>query len=157
MAPRVYLETTIISYLAARRSRDLVQAAHQEITWEWWERRRRHFELYISPVVVREVSRGDPDAAARRLDLIQAIPQLEVTDEVIELAKALVAGNVLPQSAADDAFHLALAAAHGMDYLLTWNCTRLANAEMLAGVRRVLQERAYPTPEVCVPEELLGA
>jgi len=156
MKPRVYLETTVISYLAARPARDIVQVAHQEITRQWWAKRRADFELYVSPVVVREARAGDPDAAARRLQCIEGIQRLEVTDEVIELARLLVAEGPLPPKAADDAFHLALAAVHEIDYLLTWNCTHLANAEMMVGVRRLLESKGCTAPEVCVPEELMG-
>lgn len=156
MKPRVYLETTVISYLTARRSRDVVQVAHQEITQQWWETRRHDFDLYVSQVVVREAGLGDPDAAARRLAAIEDIQLLDVTVEVDELAEALVTEGPLPEKAGDDAIHLALAAVHEMAYLLTWNCTHLANAEMMAAVRRVLEGRGYTAPEVCVPEELLG-
>ena len=156
MKPRVYLETTVVSYLTARPSRDVVQVAHQEITREWWEKRRKDFELYISQVVLREASSGDPDAAARRLAAIGDIQLLDVTVEVEVLAEALVVEGPLPEKAGDDAIHLALAAVHEMDYLLTWNCTHLANAEMMAAIRLLLEKKGYTAPEVCVPEELLG-
>ena len=156
MKPRVYLETTVVSYLTARGSRDVVQVAHLEITRQWWEKRRDDFDVYVSQVVVREASQGDPDAAARRLAAIENLPRLDVTVEVEALAQALVAEGPLPEKAADDAVHLALAAVHEMDYLLTWNCTHLANAEMMVGVRRLLEDKGYTPPVVCMPEELLG-
>jgi len=154
--PRVYVETTVISYLCARRSRDLVHAAHQEVTWEWWETRRQDFALFVSPVVLREISAGDPIAAARRLEFIEGIDVLNVTDEAIELADALVAEGALPPNAADDAFHIALAAVHGMDYLITWNCKHLANMEIADAVGRVIEDRGFDPPRICVPEELMG-
>jgi predicted nucleic acid-binding protein len=156
MKPRVYIETTVVSYLVARGSRDVVQVAHLEITRQWWETRRGDFDVYVSQVVVREAGQGDPDAAARRLAAIEALPRLALTVEVEALAGALVAEGPLPEKAADDAVHLALATVHEMDYLLTWNCTHLANAEMMAGVRRLLEGKGHTPPIVCLPEELLG-
>jgi predicted nucleic acid-binding protein len=152
----VYLETTFVSYLAARPSRDLIQAAHQQITWEWWEARRRDFELYISQLVVREASAGDPEQAARRLEFVKGIPLLDVNDAAIDLAASLVADGPLPRRAADDALHIAVATIHGMDYLLTWNCKHLANAETVMAVNTLLTRKGFAPPVICVPEELLG-
>src|SRR4051794_30416552 len=121
MKPRVYLETTIPSYLTAWPSRDLVRAAHQQITREWWERRRSQFELYIAQVVLRECQAGDPTAASERLEALEGLPLLEQTEEATRLAQALLAQVPLPDRAAVDALHIAVAAVHGMDYLLTWN------------------------------------
>jgi hypothetical protein len=154
--PRVYLETTVVSFLCARTSRDLVQAAHQEVTWEWWESRRQDFDLFVSPVVEREISAGDSVAAARRLEMIEGIPSLEVTDRAIDLAADILAKGALPPKAADDALHLAVGTVHRMDYLATWNCRHLANMELMARVAWLVEARGYTLPVVCVPEELLG-
>jgi hypothetical protein len=153
--PRVYVETTIVSYLVARPTRDVVQLARQELTRQWWDERREDFELYVSPIVVREAGAGDPRAAERRLQRIRDLPRLEVTDEVIALANLLITEGPLPETSVDDAFHLALATVHDVDYLLTWNCAHLANAQMMAAVRHLLETEGYAPPEVCVPEELL--
>lgn len=118
---RVYLETTIVSYLTGRLSRDLVMAAHQELTLEWWERRDR-FEVFVSEAVLQEVSAGDPSAAVRRRAALDGIPVLEVTSHVADLARCLVEEKALPPKAVVDAVHIAVAAVNGMDYLLTWNC-----------------------------------
>src|SRR5436309_12831187 len=118
MKSRVYLETTIPSYLTAWPSRDLVRAAHQQITREWWEQRRSEFELYISQVVLRECQAGDPTAASERLETLDDLPLLEQTEEVTKLAQALLEQVPLPDRAAVDALHSAVATVRGMDYLL---------------------------------------
>jgi hypothetical protein len=156
MKPRLYLDSSIISYLSARPSRDLIQAARQEVTRRWRDTRRDDFELWVSEVVVRETETGNPEMAARRLEPIEGIPLLPVTEAVIDLAEALVREGPMPQNAADGAFHLALASVHDLDYLLTWNCRHLANAEMVRAARKLLEARGCSVPSVCVPDELLG-
>lgn len=155
MKPRVYLETTVPSYLTAWPSRDLVRAAHQQITREWWEKRRPDFELYISQVVLRECQAGDATAASDRLRALQDLPLLEQTEEATQLAEALVNQVPLPARAAIDALHVALAAVHGMDYLLTWNCTHIANAALREPIGSVCRANGFEPPTICTPEELL--
>ena len=152
----MYVETTVVSYLTARKSRDLVVAAHQEITQRWWKRRRREFDLYCSQAVIREASAGDKHAAARRLAALEDVPLLEVNVSANRLAAALVKAAALPDKATEDALHIALAAAHGMDYLLTWNCKHIANAEIRNVVAAVSYEHGYGAPVICTPEELMG-
>jgi hypothetical protein len=156
MKPRVYLETTIPSYLTAWPSRDLVRAAHQQITRDWWDRRRAEFEPYISQVVLRECQAGDPTAAAERLKILQDLPLLEQTEEATRLAQALVDRVPLPERAAVDALHVAIAAVHGVDYLLTWNCTHIANATLRDPIESVCRENGYEPPAICTPDELLA-
>src|SRR5205807_2515501 len=122
MKPRVYLETTIPSYLTAWPSRDLVRVAHQQITREWWVRRDR-FELYSSRLVVQECREGDPSAAADRMAALSGIALLEQTADTVTVAEALLRDVPLPTKAASDALHIAIAAVHRMTYLVTWNCT----------------------------------
>ena len=153
--PRVYLETTVISYLTARPSRNLRVMAHQEITVDWWSRRRMSFELYVSRLVVDEASAGDAEAAARRLSTLEAIPRLELTEPVSALAAQLVAQAGIPREAVEDAVHVAIAAAHGMDYLLTWNCRHIANAAMRNRIEDVCASSGFEAPVICTPEELL--
>ena len=155
MKKRIYIETTIVSYLTARPSRDLIQAARQEITREWWDERRAMFDLYISQVVLNEAGEGDVNAARRRLEFVSEIPLLDITDDVIALADALIAEGPLPPKAGDDAFHLALAAVHGMDFLVTWNCKHLANAQLQAAICTLLIGKGYLPPVVCTPDELM--
>jgi len=156
MKPRVYLETTIPSYLTAWPSRDLVRAAHQQVTREWWEKRRTDFEVYISQVVPRECQAGDPTAASDRLAVLQDLPLLEQTEEATQLAQALVEQVPLLERAAVDALHVAVAAVHGMDYLLTWNCTHIANATLRGPIESVCRGNGYEPPAICTPDELLA-
>ena len=157
MASPVYIETSIISYLAARPSRDLIVAAHQQITHEWWGRRRSRFDLFVSQLVLDEAAAGDPDAARRRLDLLRGMPLLDVNETVRALAQQLLVGIPLPPPAGADSVHIAVAAVHGMEYLLTWNCTHIANAELRPAVERICRTQGFPAPALCTPDELMGA
>jgi hypothetical protein len=155
MKPRLYLETTIPSYLTAWPSRDLVRAAHQQTTREWWEQRRAEFDLFVSQIVVRECQGGDPIAAEKRLEIIRDLPLLEQTAESLSLAESLLREVPLPKQAAVDALHIAVSAVHGMDYLLTWNCTHIANASLRFRIDSVCLEGGYEPPIICTPDELL--
>ena len=156
MKPKLYLETTVPSYLTAWPSRDLIRAGHQQITREWWQTRRDNFDIYISQFVLDEAGAGDTEAARERLAALQDFPLLDITDEVGGLAAALIASLALPAKAATDAAHIALAAVHGMHFLLTWNCTHIANAEMAVAIDGVCRERGFSCPVICTPEELMG-
>jgi predicted nucleic acid-binding protein len=155
MNPKIYLETTIPSYLTSRPSRDLVMAAHQQITREWWDTQRDAFDLFVSQMVLDEVSSGDPEAAARRLGLLKPLPLLNPHDEEAELAQALLKQAALPARAAADALHIAIAVVNGMDYLLTWNCTHIANAALRNRIETVCRSKGFEVPIICTPEELL--
>jgi hypothetical protein len=155
MTPRVYLETTIPSYLTAWLSRDLVMAAHQQTTREWWETRRQDFELFVSQFVLDEVGLGDPDAARQRLEILVDIPLLDVREDVFTLADELMKRVPLPPRAAADSLHIAIATVHGLNYLLTWNCTHIANAALRSTIELVCRESGYEPPVICTPEELL--
>jgi predicted nucleic acid-binding protein len=156
MKPKLYMETTVPSYLTARPSRDLVIAGHQQITREWWQERRESFQIFVSQLVVDEVSAGDPAAVRERLRAIEDLPLLDITPEVEPLASALLEARVLPRKAATDAAHIALSAVHGMDLLVTWNCVHIANAVMAKAVAKVCAEHGFECPVICTPEELLG-
>ncbi len=153
MKPRVYVETTVPSYLAAWPSRDLVRAAHQQLTREWWNRRRNDFELFVSQAVLKECK--GPVAAAERLSFIERSPLLEQTEAATNLARALLEQVPLPDKAAVDALHIAISAIHGMDYLLTWNCTHIANAAFRIPIEAVCRSSGFEPPAICTPEELL--
>jgi hypothetical protein len=156
MKPTVYLETTIPSYLVARPGRDLVRAARQEVTQEWWLSRRARFDAFISQVVVDEAQAGDPDAATRRLEVLVGIPVLDLTPEAVALASDLVRQGSLPPKAMVDALHIAVSTISGMDYLLIWNCTHIANAEMRNMIEQVCRSSGYAPPIICTPDELMG-
>ena len=153
MKPKVYVETTILSYLTALPSRDVVIAAHQQLTAEWWQRRDR-FSLFVSDVVLMEAARGDSVAAARRLEAASGLDILSVTKEAEALASALLDASALPRTAAIDAVHVALAAAHGTDFLLTWNCAHIANAAVRPRIESVCVRHGMRPPVICTPEEL---
>lgn len=152
----LYVETSILSYLTARPSRDLLAAAHQQVTREWWDRQRARFEVFVSPLVEQESRRGDPAAAMRRVEALHGLAVLEIVEDAYGLAAALISEGALPRSAIDDATHIALAAVHGIDYLLTWNCRHIDNAETKPIVRSICATRGYTCPEICTPEELMG-
>jgi len=156
MRARLYLETTIPSYLVGWPSRDLLVAARQEITRDWWESRRSNFELYTSELVVREVRAGDATLASQRLEILRDIPMLPVSSEILKLAEDLITEGPIPRKAADDAAHIAIATVYGCEYLLTWNCRHIANAELHRAIRRVVEEYGYEVPSLCTPEELMG-
>ena len=156
MKPRLYLETTIPSYLTAWPSRDLVVAGHQQTTKEWWQRRRADYELFISEYVLYEAAAGDPSAAKARLEVIADLPELSITENVGLLTARLLTVGLLPPNAAVDAGHLALAAVHGMHFLLTWNCTHINNATIEADLRALVAREGYVLPVICTPEELMG-
>jgi hypothetical protein len=155
MNPKTYVETTIISYLTARPSRDLVRAAHQQVTEEWWRGRAAH-DLYISQFVIDEAGRGDPKAAARRLEAIRGIPLLDLTVDVGALATDLLTKGGLPEKARVDALHVATATVNGMDYLLTWNCKHIANATLRGKIEEICRSAGFAPPIICTPIELSG-
>lgn len=156
MKSSVYVETTVPSYLVSRLSRDLVVAAHQELTREWWDNRRQNFSVFISQFVLDEAGLGDAELARRRLALVDEIPELEITEAVAGLAQKLVEACSIPAKAATDAAHIAIAAVHSMDYLLTWNCAHIANAEISRRVHAVCAAEGFVCPVICTPEELMG-
>jgi len=151
-----YIETSVISYLTARPSPALLAAAHQQVTREWWDQHRHRFELFISQLVLDEASRGNPEAAARRLSALEGFAVLEPTESAAELVDVLLSEGALPRLARDDATHVAIAAVHRMDYLVTWNCRHIDNAEVKPLIRSVCASHGYTCPEICTPEELMG-
>lgn len=153
--PRVYLETSVISYLTARLSRDLVTVGRQELTREWWDGRRERFELFVSEFVLEEVASGDPEVARLRLQKLAGVPEVRLTPETRELAQSMVEPGPIPRKAVLDAFHIAAAVAGGADYLLTWNFKHLANAALRKRIEAVCVANGYEAPIICTPEELM--
>ncbi len=130
MKSKVYVETSVISYLTSRPNRDLIIAGNQQVTQEWWQQRRLEFELYISQLVVQEARFGDEKAATDRLQILREIPLLQLTEEGDRLAERLVNKGAVPKNVVEDALHIAIATSHGMEYLLIWNFKHIANAVM---------------------------
>ena len=155
MKPKTYIETSVVSYLTARSSRDIVVAANQQVTQEWWQTRKPDFDVYISQLVIQEASLGNTEAVAKRLETLENMALLDISDEAIELASTLIMQKAIPAQAAEDALHIALAAVNGMDYLLTWNFKHIANAAMRANVELVCRLAGYEPPVICTPLELM--
>jgi len=151
-----YVETTVLGHLTSRMSRDLVTAGHQQLTQEWWEGHRQELDLYVSELVVQEAGAGDPIEAQKRLAALEGIPQLELTEACRRLAGELLAAHAIPREYAADALHVAVAAVHGMHYLLTWNCAHIANARRREAIEQVCREAGHEPPVICTPEELIG-
>lgn len=156
MSETVYIETSILGYLTARLSRDLIVAANIEITREWWETRRNDFQLYSSQAVVKETSQGDAAIAAQRLEIIRDLALLDLNQFVLNLAEEFLRRSDLPAKADIDAVHIAAATVHGMDYLLTWNCKHIANAQIQRKLAVISFDLGYELPILCTPYELLG-
>ena len=152
---KIYIETSVPSYLVARPSNDIRVAANQNITIEWWETRRPHFELFISEFVIAEASLGNTEAAKKRLDAIANLSILATTDDVRLLVKALIFKGPIPKKAEIDAFHIAVAAVNGIEYLLTWNCTHIANAVMRPKIEEICRQQGVEPPIICTPQELM--
>lgn len=155
MSETVYIETSIIGYLTARPSNNLILMANLEATRQWWDRRIQ-FSLYISQVVLDEVARGDREIATKRLELLSDFPLLEVSAEVQNLAEQFLIKSNLPPKAADDALHIAAATVYGLDYLLTWNCKHIANAQIQKKLAQISFDAGYELPTICTPYELMG-
>jgi hypothetical protein len=152
----VYIETSIPSYLTARPSRDVRSTAWQQITSQWWEQEKTKYKLYTSELVLAEAGAGDPVAAQRRLDAMNGILELTISDEAKLLAARLVMDGGMPAQAEADALHVATASVHSVDYLLTWNCRHIDNAATKPIVRSICAVAGYICPEICTPLELLS-
>jgi predicted nucleic acid-binding protein len=155
MKPTVYVETSVISYMTAQVSRDLIVAAHQQLTVEWWLRALPKLHPFVSTVVLGEIAQGDPEAARKRMDIVAQFDILEVVPEVRELAERYFSAIDLPERARADAYHLALAVWHGMNYLVTWNCTHIAGGKVKLILERINAARGVISPIICTPEELM--
>lgn len=155
MKLRVYVETSVISYLTGKPSRDLVVAAHQQLTHELWEGLDR-FEAVASELVLDECAAGDIFAAEKRLAVVSQLPLLEYSEAVANLARQLLIAAALPKKAADDAMHVAYAAVNGIDVLVTWNCKHIANPATRLKIDQTCIDAGYVPPIFCTPEELLG-
>jgi predicted nucleic acid-binding protein len=155
MKKRVYIETSVVSYLAARPSRDIIVAGHQETTRDLWPYLTSKYETYISAIVYEEAGKGDPDQAKMRLAAIEAFPMLDIDEEARILAKKIIDGRGVPPAYPEDALHIAVATVNGMDVMATWNFAHLNNPFIRKAVRRIVEREGYVCPEICSPQELL--
>lgn len=156
MSETVYIETSLVGYLTARPSNNLILMANLEITRRWWDTRRSQFTLYISQVVLDEAAEGDSEMATRRLEILQNLSVLELSGAVQDLGAQFLKRSNLPSKAADDAIHIAAATVHGLDYLLTWNCKHIANAQIQRKLTEICFDCGYKLPTICTPYELMG-
>ena len=155
MKPGVYLETSVISYLVGRLSRDVVVLGNQELTRQWWTTRRSDYELFVSEAVIGEAAIGDPDLARQRVEICDGLQLLAISDEAERLAPLLLKATGMAPSAATDALHVAVATVHGMDYLLSWNCSHIANATIRRAIDKQCRASGYDAPVICTPQELI--
>lgn len=155
MRKTVYIETSILGYLTARLTDNLILAANIKITQDWWNDFSGLFVLYTSEIVEDEVSKGDLAIAAQRLNLLESLIFLDLTEEAIELAQAFLQQSNLPSKASNDALHMALATVYGLDYLLTWNCKHMANAQIQRKLSQISSELGYKLTFVCTPYEFM--
>ena len=153
---RIYLESTIPSYVVARPARDLLQAARQQLTKDWWDLQRGKHELFTSQVVLDEIASGEREMAERRLKLMSEIAVVELSSAAEAFAVQVLQSGLLPASADGDAAHIALPTVHKLDILLTWNCRHIANAAIVGRLRRLAESQGHVLPELYTPEELLG-
>ncbi len=153
--PVAYIETSVVSYLTARPSRDVVVAAYQQVTREWWRNAADRFDLVASDLVVSEAGMGDPDAARARLVVLESMTLLEATGEAADLTLALIASEAVPRTAADDAAHMAIAVTNAVGFLVTWNFRHIANAALRSRIERVRRQAGYTPPVICTPNELM--
>lgn len=156
MSETVYIKTSLVGYLTLRPSNNLILMANLEITPRWWDTRRGQFNLYISQVVLDEAAEGDLEMAAKRLKILQDISVLELTQAVQDLGAQFLKRSNLPSKASDDSIHIAVATIHGLDYLLTWNCKHIANAQIQRKLREICLDFGYKLPTICTPYELMG-
>ena len=156
MSGTVYIETSIVGYLTARSTKNPILAANTQVTRDWWETYRSTFTLYISQVVLDEVMEGDAEIAAKRIEVLQGLPLLDLNEAAQELAKQFLIRSNLPPKASEDAAHIAIATVHGMDYLLTWNCKHIANAQIQKKLSDICLDFGYELPTICTPYELVG-
>jgi predicted nucleic acid-binding protein len=157
MKRRLYIETTVVSYLTARPSRDLLVAGHQEATRELWPRLAKDYDTYVSALVYEEAARGDAEQAAKRLAAIKPFRMLDIDTDARMLASKIIAGKGIPSEYPEDALHIAVAAIHGIAVLVTWNFAHLSNPFTRTMVRQLVENQGYICPEICSPEELLEA
>lgn len=152
--PTIYIETSVISYYTAELSRDLVSAARQSITQEWWAESAEQFECFISVLFLQEAQSGNAQKAEKRLAAVKGLPVLQANEAVEVLANQLISERLVPKTSVEDALHIALATIHGIDFLVTWNFRHINNARMKTQIRSAIENWGYECPVICSPEEL---
>jgi len=151
----VYIESSVISYLTARPSKNALQAERQRLTRLWWRKLRPQFDCYVSDTVIKEISEGELLMAKKRVTAVRTIPRLAASDFAADLTEEILKRGFLPPKAAKDAAHIAIATTSGMDFLVTWNCTHIANAHVERQVAKICVAHEYEFPVICTPEQLM--
>ena len=157
MKPKVYLETSFISYLTGKLSSDLTKLQRQLSSQRWWADRRQYFDLFASQILYKECLQGNQEAARERSAILHGIPVLSLNGRILEIAKRLVEGGPFPKKADTDATHLAIATVYGCEYLLTWNFKHINNAQIKRAATEIIQSYGYKPTTICTPEELMGS
>jgi predicted nucleic acid-binding protein len=153
--PRVYIETSVISYLTNRPSRDAIVLGRQLLTRQWWDEVSGKYHLLVSDFVVAEVSEGHPEAVQRRLEVIRRIDLIDhAAPQIEQLARALIAKKALPTSAKLDALHIATCAFHGVAYLASWNFSHIVNAQQLGKIEAICADNGYPASRLVTLDQL---
>ncbi len=153
---KVYIETTIPSFIITKPSRDISILSHQEVTRDWWDNYRKQFELYVSQAVINEITLGDRNLAQKRIDIVKGLTVLQFNDNIFELGSKYLKKLNFPEKILGDAFHIAFAVFYKMDFLLTWNCAHPAIANTRIKLAELNLQLGYKTPDICTPEELMG-
>jgi hypothetical protein len=156
MKPKVYLETSVVSYLTAYQSRDVIVLARQQITEDWWKNHRQNYELFTSDVVEQEACLGNALMSKKRLNILKTLESLATSENAVELAETLVKRKAVPENSAADALHIAIATIEKMNFLLTWNFKHIANAQMQSKIEKVCKDEGWQMVTICTPESLLG-
>jgi hypothetical protein len=155
--PRIYVETSVISYLTNRPALDVITAGHQATTYQWWEQCSTRFDLVISQFVLDECAAGDPVAASKRMATIAGLALLDASrPEVESVAQALIEAGALPAKAYIDASHIAVCSVAGVEMLLTWNFKHIANGAMMKKIQAVCAANGFDCPQLLTPLQLLG-
>ena len=152
---KVYIETSVVSYLNARPSKNPITFGRQQLTHEWWKTRRLLFDIVVSELVFQEASAGDGAAAQKRLLFIEPILSLKISEDAIILSEKIIANGSIPKEYGEDALHIAVCAVNGIDFLLTWNCKHLANAMHRQEIENLVDMHGYACPVICTPADLM--
>ena len=153
--PKLYLDTSIPSYLTSKPSRDPHKAHRQRVTREWWELYRWQFDVYYSDCVEKEARRGDPSAANKRMKALAHFEELKISSPAKQLAARILERCHLPLNAELDTQHAAIAAMHSMQFLLTWNCRHLANKHIRPKLMYICRSEGYTAPLILTPDEAI--
>lgn len=148
---KLYVETSVVSYLTAKPSQNPDLLQDQQITREFWRTHLGNFEVYVSEAVFAEAERGDSEAAKRRIKILEPLHLLPTSGAVDELVAIYLQAGLIPEEARLDATHIAMASANGMNYLLTWNCRHMANSMVRSKLAEINQARGIPVPRICTP------